>query len=73
MTPQQLEALPINGGFSVKEEIRAGQKCFLPVRLATEVLHVTEADFIFCDPEGQQWITGTAPDGRKMRQRVGFH
>lgn len=71
MTMEELNALPINGGYAMEKRTINGREVMVPVKRPLVPLFVAEDDAacVF-DEEGHAWTTGTSPDGVRMRSEL---
>lgn len=69
VTQAELEALPIDGEFSYREEIHDGKRVRIPVLQTVGALwsEAHEPSYV-TDIHGQRWRVGRGPDGRMYRQ-----
>lgn len=71
MTTQELEALPINGGYVMRSATRNGVLQSWPEALPVCVLFTTPDDFVcIFDSSGLPWSTGKRADGVRMREAI---
>lgn len=71
MTQEELEALPIDGEFGYREELRDGKRVLIPVLHTVGALWTEEDEpCMVVDAYGERWRIGWA-NGVRYRQRLG--
>jgi hypothetical protein len=70
MTFDELHALPVGGGFGVREEWHDGKLVMVPFREPFQVVYVPD-DHIqrWMDTDGNRWRLAQFPDGRWCKVR----
>lgn len=73
MTQAELDALPEDGTFSVREELRDGKVVRIPVLNTVGALwHGGDDEPVsVVDSHGQRWMVGYSPDGTRYKRRMG--